>query len=122
MADLADDFLAQVEKLARARVQALAHPFRVFLRKGREVPEHLYRPVAEILAGHGVAAEINFHTNQPDPEFYALCLELGVKLSVGSDAHAMGEVGALAPHLALLQTLGVTDRLDAVLWRPCAKR
>jgi histidinol phosphatase-like PHP family hydrolase len=122
MADLAGDFLVQVEKLARARVQALAHPFRVFLRKQREVPRQLYRPVAEILAGHGVAAEINFHTNQPDPEFFALCLERGVKLSIGSDSHAMREVGALGPHLALLKTLGVADRLDAVLWRPCAKR
>jgi len=121
--DLERNFLAQVEKLVRTGVQALAHPFRVFVRKGREVPKQLYRPVVEMLAAHGVAAEINFHTNQPDPAFFSLCLELGVKLSIGSDAHAMREVGALGPHLDFLRQLGVLDRLDAVMWRPeCAKR
>ena len=121
-ANLARDFMVQVEKLCAAGVQVLAHPFRVFIRKGREVPRQLYRPVAEILAAHQVAAEINFHTNQPDPEFFALCLELGARLSVGSDAHAMWEVGALGPHLALLREIGAMDRLEEVLWRPCLKR
>ena len=119
-ADLARDFLVQVGKLCSGGVDVLAHPFRVFLRKQREVPKQLYRPVAEILAAHGIAAEINFHVNRPDPEFFALCLELGVKLSVGSDSHAMHEVGALEKHAGLLQELGVAGRLDEVLWRPTA--
>jgi len=117
-ANLARDFMVQVGKLCSGGVDVLAHPFRVFIRKGREVPKELYRPVAEMLAAHGVAAEINFHTNQPDPEFFALCLELGVRLSVGSDAHAMWEVGALGPHLALLKQIGAAERLEEVLRRP----
>jgi histidinol phosphatase-like PHP family hydrolase len=123
MCDLERDFMGQTEKLCRAGVNVMAHPFRIFGRRGREVPRHLYRPVAEMLAAHGVAAEINFHCNRPDPEFFALCLELGVRLSVGSDSHAMEEVGALEPHAGLLRELGVWERLDKVLWRPsCAKR
>ena len=121
-ANLARDFMVQVGKLCSGGVDVLSHPFRVFIRKGREVPKELYRPVAEMLAAHGVAAEINFHTNRPDPEFFALCLELGARLSVGSDAHAMWEVGALGPHLALLRQIGAMERLEEVLWRPCLKR
>jgi histidinol phosphatase-like PHP family hydrolase len=120
MADLERDFMLQTEKLCRAGVKVYAHPFRIFGRRGRDVPKHLYRPVAEMLAAHGVAAEINFHTNRPDPEFFALCLDLGVKLSVGSDSHAMHEVGALEKHAGLLQELGVAGRLEAVMWRPTA--
>ncbi|HOX05870.1 MAG TPA: hypothetical protein PK280_05670 [Planctomycetota bacterium] len=123
MADLERDFMQQTEKLCRAGVSVYAHPFRIFGRRGREIPKHLYRPVAEMLAAHKVAAEINFHTNRPDPEFFALCLELGVRLSIGSDSHAMWEVGGLEKHLALLGELGAAGRLGEALWRPpCAKR
>ena len=99
-------------------IQVLAHPFRIFLRRRREVPTALYGEVVGLLASRGVAAEINFHTNQPDPVFFRLCLERGVKLSVGSDSHAIASVGDLGPHIALLRDLGVWDRLDQILWRP----
>ncbi len=125
MEALESDFMDQTEKLCRAGVSVYGHPFRVFARKGRETPRGLYRPVAEMLADHGVAAEINFHCNTPDPGFFVLCLELGVRLSVGSDSHAMREVGALEPQAALLRELGVWERLEKVLWRPagpCARR
>jgi histidinol phosphatase-like PHP family hydrolase len=111
-------FAARTEQLARSGIEVLAHPFRYFRRHRRPVPTRLYRPVAELLKAEGVAAEINFHSNRPDPEFYAICLELGVRLSVGSDAHNLREIGDLLPHLELLRELGVAGRLEDVLWRP----
>lgn len=111
-------FLAAVRQMAESGVDILAHPFRYFPKRRKlRSPENLYRPVAELLAGHGVAAELNFHTYEPEPEFYALCLERGVKLAIGSDAHGLVEVGELRPHVEFLRRLGVFGRLDEVLWR-----
>ena len=64
-----------------------------------------------------MAAEINFHGNEPYPEFLELCIREGVKISLGSDSHNLYEVGFFHPHLALLRDLGVYDRLDSVLFR-----
>jgi histidinol phosphatase-like PHP family hydrolase len=111
-------FMARTEQLLRAGVDILAHPFRYFRRYKRPVPRELFRPVAGMLAAAGVAAEINFHTNQPPPEFFAICLELGVRLSLGSDSHSLAEVGELRPHFELLEHLGAAGRLDEILWQP----
>jgi histidinol phosphatase-like PHP family hydrolase len=116
--ELEEMFLAAVRQLAEAGVNILAHPFRYFPKKRRLAsPERLYGPVVELLARHGVAAEINFHTYEPDPAFYALCLRRGVKLALGSDAHGLVEVGELRPHVEFLGRLGALGRLDEVLWR-----
>lgn len=117
-AELARGFLAATERVLAGGVDVLAHPFRLFRRAGRPVPAGLSAEVAALLAARGAAAEINFHTNEPEPEFFALCLERGVKLATGSDAHALAEAGALLPHLELLRRLGVAGRLAEVLWRP----
>lgn len=60
------EFLFRTESLLRYGVQILAHPFRVFPFGLRQpVPEELFEPVAELLKRYGVAAEINFHHNNP---------------------------------------------------------
>jgi histidinol phosphatase-like PHP family hydrolase len=71
-----------------------------------------------MLVAYGVAAELNFHTNEPSPHFAALCLERGVKLTFGGDSHAMWEVGAMWPHVRLLQEVGVTpaELSRVLLW------
>ncbi len=114
-----DLFLRGVRQVVAAGVHILAHPFRYFPKElGIPEPENLYRPVVEYLAETGTAAEINFHTYAPRPEFYALCLKRGVRLTLGSDAHALVDVGDLHPHLDLLKEIGAWGRLDEALWRP----
>jgi histidinol phosphatase-like PHP family hydrolase/predicted phosphodiesterase len=108
------EFLRFTEILVRSEVDILAHPFRLFRRAGLRVPEELFAPVAELLAEGGVAAEINFHTNEESPEFVAMCVERGVKLALGSDAHGLWEVGALWSHLDLLARLSAPP--EAVLY------
>jgi histidinol phosphatase-like PHP family hydrolase len=100
-------FLRDVGRLLAHPIQVLAHPFRFFARKGLEKPAHLYPVLAERLAAAGVAAEINYHTNAPEPAFVRACLDRGVRLAFGSDAHDLVEVGEFAPHLALLRQAGV---------------
>jgi len=102
-------FLHVVEWLLPQGLDVLAHPFRYFHRKGLPRPVELYRPMAKLLAAHGVAAEINFHTNEPDPQFFAICAEEGVEIATGSDAHALKEVGDMYPHLRLLEEIGLYE-------------
>ncbi len=115
-------FTARTQQLIRGGIEILAHPFRLFRREDRPVPTDLYGPVAEMLKAEGVAAEINFQCNQPDPAFFMLCLELGVRVSIGSDSHSIAQIGDLSRHIALLGELGITDRTDEALWKPPATR
>ncbi len=111
------EFLFCTESLLRYGAHILAHPFRIFPWAKLPKPPELYEPVAELLKRYGVAAEINYHFNDPEPEFFELCLKKGVKLSLGSDSHSLYEVGFFLPHFRLLRELGVSGRLDEVLYR-----
>ena len=48
-------------------------------------------------------------------EFYQLCLDRGVKLLIGSDAHKAEELGELSRLEPVLKELGVEEEQ---LWRP----
>jgi len=115
---VADEFMHVTAGVVRSGIDVLAHPFRVFRRAALSVPERLYEPVARLLAECGVAAEVNFHTNDPDPRFFSLCLRYGMKLAFGSDAHAPWEVGEFAPHLELLHLAGYDGDVRDILWTP----
>jgi histidinol phosphatase-like PHP family hydrolase len=106
------------EQIVRAGVHILAHPFRYFRGGTVERPRHLYRPLARLLAETGVAAEINFHKYRPDPAFFALCLEEGVRIALGSDSHSLWEPGELWPHLDLLRQAGCSHGYERVLFTP----
>lgn len=105
-------FMAATESLCRNGIRILAHPFRYFRRLGLDVPTDLCQPMVQLLAATGVAAEINFHTNSPDPRFVAACLEAGVPIALGTDAHALWETGDLSPHLDILRQAGCSSPQD----------
>jgi histidinol phosphatase-like PHP family hydrolase len=111
-------FLATLQRFLDTGIRVLAHPFRVFRRAGAGIPAALFEPTVRLLREHGVAAEINFHTNEPPHAFFRLCIEEGVKLTLGSDAHNLYEVGEFAPHLALLEACGFDGDLDDILLDP----
>jgi histidinol phosphatase-like PHP family hydrolase len=117
--EVKEAFMANVRALLDSGVDVLAHPFRFFRRGKAEPPRELYRPLARLLAERGTAAELNFHTNQPDAEFFAMCVEEGVKIALGSDAHNLLEVGEFHPHLELLRrAAGRSDVADLLFTRP----
>ena len=99
------EFLFLTEAVAASRVDSLVHPFRIFRRGGLTLPPHLFAPVVDILKRYGAAVEINYHTNEPPPEFFRMCVENGIKLSLGSDAHNLYEVGEFYAHLKFLQEI-----------------
>jgi len=125
---VAREFLSFTESLLRGGVDTLAHPFRLFRRAKwgpstdredvRCAARELYAPVADLLAECGVAAEVNYHTNEPDAEFFAMCIERGVRIALGSDSHWLGEVGEFAPHLDLLRRASASEDWGQVLYQP----
>lgn len=112
------EFLGLTASLVRSKIDILAHPFRVLAHAKIEIPDSLFDPVVGLLKEAGVAAEINFHTDLPDAEFFRRCLAAGVKLALGSDAHNLYEIGEFTPHLALLRDCGVDGNLQEVLLNP----
>jgi histidinol phosphatase-like PHP family hydrolase/calcineurin-like phosphoesterase family protein len=113
-----DEFLARLKRLLGCGIQVLAHPFRVFCRAGLSVDRRVREQVVQMLKDANVAAEINFHTYQPEAEFVKLCLKAGVKLSLGSDAHNLYEVGFFAPHLQFLRACGYNADIRDILVDP----
>ncbi len=110
-----DKFLFLVEAMCKQGIRILSHPFRVFRRSGWVASPELFEPTAQLLQNYQVAAEINFHINEPPVEFIRKCLELGVKFSFGSDSHNLFEVGDFAYHLALLKEAGFNGDLSDVM-------
>lgn len=114
---LSDEFMFQTRSVLSSGVDILAHPFRVFRRRNQPTPKELYAPVADLLKETGTAAEINLHTNTPDPEFVLMCIKRGVKIAFGSDAHNLYEVGEFYPHLELIKSIGYLDMTNDILYR-----
>ncbi len=110
-----DDYLFLLEKLLINNINVLAHPFRLFKRCGKTAPEELFLPTVKLLRKYNTAAEINFHTNEPPIEFIRICLNRGVRISLGSDAHQLAEIGDFAYHLALLKEAGFDGDLNDIL-------
>jgi histidinol phosphatase-like PHP family hydrolase len=104
-------FIRDVERLVEHPIAVLAHPFRFFPRNKLEVPKRLFPAVAQLLADGNVAAEVNFHTNRPDPEFIRICVEKGVKIALASDTHELGELGEFWPHVNVLRQAGITPKM-----------
>ena len=110
-----EEFMTVMTALVAQRPHIIAHPFRIFRKPVGEKPEHLFEPVVKLLKAHGVAAEINCHINEPDPTFVRLCIDAGVKLTFGSDAHNLYEVGEFTGHLHVLEQAGYDGDLSDVL-------
>ena len=115
---MADEFLAMMQPFVSSGIHVLAHPFRVFHRAEVETPERLFAPTLELLRTHGVAAEVNCHGNAPPQRFFRMCIDAGVKLVLGSDAHSLAQIGELAPALRFLRELGYDGDLADILVDP----
>jgi len=112
-----EEFLWMVNKIVSQDVDILAHPFRIIKRDGIALDRAIIEHVVDALYWTNTAAEINFHLGGPPLEFVKLCMERGVKLALGGDAHHLLDIGNFAPHLALLREAGAPPDLSEVLFR-----
>jgi len=110
-----EGFLKFTEFLCKNNIDILAHPLRFFIRDRIEVPKDIYGDVIKILKRYNVAAELNFHTNQPDPLFFEKCVENGIKISLGSDSHNLLEVGEFSKHIEFLKK--IDSHIEKFLYR-----
>ena len=78
----------------------------------------LYEPLADLLAETGTAAELNTHKAPPDPAFFRLCIERGVKVAFATDSHCLAEVGQMAPHLRILREAAGREDVGDLLFIP----
>lgn len=80
--------------LANPRTNILGHMFGMSWRKFRTAPpDDKVRALIARAAGHGVAVEVNSRYH-PDPRrLVAWCAELGARVTFGSNAHTLAEVG-----------------------------
>ena len=63
-----------------------------------------------------LAVNLTVPNDRDDPAFFAECIARGVKIALGSDAHALREVGDLHAHLALLREAAGSDDVEHLLW------
>lgn len=117
--DYAKTFLACCRALIEGGVAILAHPLRRYhhCREGYAPPGSLLDELADMLAEHRVAAEVNYHINTPDEPFFARCLNRGVKIALASDAHNMTEVARFEQHLAFVRRLTGKDDIAKSLYQ-----
>jgi len=66
------------------------------------------REVIKTATGHGIAIEINLQYHQPFSLIINLCIEEGARITLGSDAHKAGEVGAIVAALSLFEGFRVS--------------
>ena len=116
--EFAAEFMKTCEALLVGGVHVLAHPLRI-VRAWKFVPDaQIHRDLADLLAAHGAAAEINMHINRPDASFFAECIQRGVKITFGSDAHQIYESAAFHPNLDLLRRAAGRDDIADLLYYP----
>lgn len=123
------EHLELVRKFAACGIKILGHPFRVFTRYHKPIPQSRFADIVDVLKQSGVAAELSFlygPAGKPIPPdifeslkpFYRMCIEAGVKIALGSDAHRICDVGEFHPHIQFLESIGIAGDLSSILWKP----
>lgn len=115
--DVARAYLeAATKAIERQKVDVFAHPFYLHEYLVPSLPPEDLEAFVKLAAERGVAMELNLKYRTPDRDFLRLCLSEGVKLSVGTDAHTVAEVGKIDWMLSMLYRVGA-KREDLILDR-----
>lgn len=96
-------------------VDVVGHPFHLFKAAAiRRISKEDKLETAKLFSASKKAVEINSLYHVPDLEFLRMCIKEGVKISVGSDAHRLDDVGNVKWSMRLLEKAGgtVEDIID----------
>lgn len=101
-------------RLLEAGIDIIGHPFQIFAWHRAEVPDYFYKELARAARRNNVAVELNSHHKQDcalyDEKSLPFLLEEGVKISIGSDAHSIEEIGDYSYQKRLFEEAGLTDK------------
>lgn len=115
--ELARECLSAVMNVVeRQRVDILAHPFQFQRYLAPHLSPDEIKEFSKLAAEREVAIELNSKYRVPDEEFLRACLREGVKLSIGTDAHTVAEVGRIDWPMAMLRRVGARQE-DMILGR-----
>lgn len=100
---------AHTDALLQTGIDILGHPFRWLHRTmGLPITDDLLGHVVEKARLANVAIELNAHMIVPsDMEMLKRCVKAGVPISLGSDSHALDEVGCLEYQCNLIRASGI---------------
>jgi len=107
-------FLAVTNAMRRQKVDVVAHPFRLHDYLAPYLSPEEREEFVKLAAEKGIAIEINSKYRVPDEELLRVCLQEGVKLSIGTDAHTAAEVGMVDWQMAVLKRIGAKEE-DLIL-------
>jgi putative hydrolase len=106
--EIAKGYLRRVTAAIKQNdVKILAHPFFLYQPLLPYLSLEEIKNFLALAADRGVAMEVNSKYGYPQADFISLCVSEGVKLSVGSDAHSVEEVGRIEWALEELNKAGV---------------
>ena len=93
--------------LLNTGISILGHPFR-WISSQIEVDRKIIREIVKEAKKTGVAMELNGHHVVPtDIGMLQECVEQGVPVAIGTDAHAMGEIGDFSYHIEIIGAAGL---------------
>jgi len=116
--DVVDELKTRTLHLAEAGADAIAHPFREWKQKKRDVPIEVVEWLVDTARDGDFALELNCHYKVPEADLamVALCVERGVPIAIGTDTHRAHEFADFSYHEEILRQAGVSpDQWDAVL-------
>jgi putative hydrolase len=88
------EFRLALAIVAKSQAHILGHPMGMVIRKFRARPYEQLRALAEACRDHGKAFELNARYCASPAEWVAIAGNAGCAVSIGSDAHAQGQVGS----------------------------
>lgn len=104
-----DYFTSTMNAIKNQEIDVLAHPFCLYDDLSPYLSSEDLRAFAKAAADRKVAIELNERYHAPSEKLLAICVDEGVKVSVGSDAHAPSEVGNLKWASEMLELFDVKE-------------
>lgn len=107
---VADLYLRALRGIAsNPEVNVVGHPFHILKTLGvKKISRDCKLEIAKLFSTSEKAVEVNSFYHVPDLEFLELCLKEGAKMSIGSDAHTLEDVGNVKWSMRLLKKAGGT--------------
>ena len=104
-----------IRSMESGLVDIVAHvtwlPEAIRAESDRLITDDWIKSVVESAGDRGVAIELSGAWNVPNERFVTECLHQGVKLSIGSDAHEVKQVGEVSYALEILKRLAIPNDL-----------
>jgi putative hydrolase len=107
---VADLYLRALSGIAsNPEVDVAGHPFHLLKAMGvKKISREYKMEIAKLFSISEKAVEVNSFYHVPDLEFLKICVKEGVRISIGSDAHTLEEVGNVKWAMRLLKKAGGT--------------